>query len=537
MKRTLIAGTVAALFTLPALAAQVPAGTKLLPAAQQTFIRNIGTEPASIDPQMVEESAGSEIVNDLFEGLYTLDGDGKLQAAGALGYELDATGTVYTFKLRPDAKWSNGEPVTAADYVYGWQRAADPKNASNYAWFIELTGVTNASEVVQGKQSPDTLGIKALDDHTLQITLKNPVPFFLKTLSHYTTFPAPRATIEKFGHEWVKPGNIVSNGAFALKEWTPNERLIAERNPHYWDNEHTVLNKVIYLEIVSDTAAYNRYRASELHYTTYPLEQYQQIKRQSPEELVSAPMLATYYYVFNTQRKPFDDVRVRKALPCHRPGHHHGEDPGTGAALRLQPDPAERGRLRAQTPRQRADEQGRAHQAGQGAARRGGLRPGQAADGGHPLQHQRGAQEDSARHLLHVEAQPGVKAELNNMEWKTMVSALNEGDFGVSRYSWNGDYNDASTFLDIMTSSSSANSGKWFNKEYDALLAKAHDAKDPAERNRLYQQAEVLIDEEAPIAPVYFYVKSRLLKPNVKGYPYQNPQDLVYAKDLYLTAQ
>ena len=131
----------------------------------------------------------------------------------------------------------------------------------------------------------------------------------------------------------------------------------------------------------------------------------------------------------------------------------------------------------------------------------------------------------------------GVKAELNNMEWKTMVSALNEGDFGVSRYSWNGDYNDASTFLDIMTSSSSANSGKWFNKEYDALLAKAHDAKDPAERNRLYQQAEVLIDEEAPIAPVYFYVKSRLLKPNVKGYPYQNPQDLVYAKDLYLTAQ
>ncbi|WP_241006064.1 peptide ABC transporter substrate-binding protein, partial [Aeromonas media] len=314
MKRTLIAGAVAALISLPALAAQVPEGTKLLPAEQQTFVRNIGTEPASIDPQMVEESAGSDVVNDLFEGLYTLDGSGKLQAAGALGYELDDTGTVYTFKLRPDAKWSNGEPVTAADYVYGWQRAADPKNASNYAWFIELTGVANASEVVQGKKSPDALGIKALDDYTLQITLKAPVPFFLKTLSHYTTFPAPRATIEKFGHEWVKPGNIVSNGAFALKEWTPNERLIAERNPHYWDNEHTVLNKVIYLEIVSDTAAYNRYRASELHYTTYPLEQYQQIKRQSPEELVSAPMLATYYYVFNTQRKPFDDVRVRKAL-------------------------------------------------------------------------------------------------------------------------------------------------------------------------------------------------------------------------------
>ncbi|WP_235688972.1 ABC transporter substrate-binding protein, partial [Aeromonas veronii] len=139
--------------------------------------------------------------------------------------------------------------------------------------------------------------VKALDDHTLQVTLKNPVPFFLKTLAHYTTFPAPKATIEKFGKDWVKPGNIVSNGAFVLKEWTPNERLSAERNTHYWNNQHTVLNKVIYLEIVSETAAYNRYRTGELHYTTYPLEQYKQLKSKSPEELVSVPTLASYYYV------------------------------------------------------------------------------------------------------------------------------------------------------------------------------------------------------------------------------------------------
>ncbi|QQQ11891.1 peptide ABC transporter substrate-binding protein [Aeromonas media] len=538
MKRTLIAGAVAALISLPALAAQVPAGTKLLPSAQQTFVRNIGTEPASIDPQMVEESAGSDIVNDLFEGLYTLDGDGKLQAAGALGYELDDTGTVYTFKLRPDAKWSNGEPVTAADYVYGWQRAADPKNASNYAWFIELTGVANASEVVQGKKSPDALGIKALDDHSLQITLKAPVPFFLKTLSHYTTFPAPRATIEKFGHEWVKPGNIVSNGAFALKEWTPNERLIAERNPHYWDNERTVLNKVIYLEIVSDTAAYNRYRASELHYTTYPLEQYQQIKRQSPDDLVSAPMLATYYYVFNTQRKPFDDVRVRKALSLAIDRDTITEKilgQGQLSAFSLTPPSVDGFELKPPASEQMSKE-ARIKQAKVLLAE-AGYGPQNPLDVDILYNTNEGHKKIALAISSMWKHNLGVKAELNNMEWKTMVSALNEGDFGVSRYSWNGDYNDASTFLDIMTSSSSANSGKWFNKAYDALLAKAHDAKDPAERNRLYQQAEALIDEEAPIAPVYFYVKSRLLKPFVKGYPYHNPQDLVYAKDLYLTAQ
>ena len=538
MKRTLIAGAVAALISLPALAAQVPAGTKLLPSAQQTFVRNIGTEPASIDPQMVEESAGSDIVNDLFEGLYTLDGDGKLQAAGALGYELDDIGTIYTFKLRPDAKWSNGEPVTAADYVYGWQRAADPKNASNYAWFIELTGVANASEVVQGKQSPDALGIKALDDHTLQITLKAPVPFFLKTLSHYTTFPAPRATIEKFGHEWVKPGNIVSNGAFALKEWTPNERLIAERNPHCWDNERTVLNKVIYLEIVSDTAAYNRYRASELHYTTYPLEQYQQIKRQSPDDLVSAPMLATYYYVFNTQRKPFDDVRVRKALSLAIDRDTITEKilgQGQLSAFSLTPPSVDGFELK-RPASELMSKEARITQA-KALLAEAGYGPQNPLDVDILYNTNEGHKKIALAISSMWKHNLGVKAELNNMEWKTMVSALNEGDFGVSRYSWNGDYNDASTFLDIMTSSSSANSGKWFNKAYDALLAKAHDAKDPAERNRLYQQAEALIDEEAPIAPVYFYVKSRLLKPFVKGYPYHNPQDLVYAKDLYLTAQ
>ncbi|WP_303843505.1 ABC transporter substrate-binding protein, partial [Aeromonas sobria] len=142
MNKTLIAGMVAGLFALPAWAAQVPAGTKLLLDAQQIYVTNIGSEPTTIDPQLVEESAGSAIVNDLFEGLYILDGQGKTQPAGALSYEVDKTGTVYTFKLRPEAKWSNGEPVTAADYVYGWPRAADPKTASNYAWCIELTGVS-----------------------------------------------------------------------------------------------------------------------------------------------------------------------------------------------------------------------------------------------------------------------------------------------------------------------------------------------------------------------------------------------------------
>ncbi|WAG08246.1 peptide ABC transporter substrate-binding protein [Aeromonas jandaei] len=538
MNKTIIAGTVAGLLSLPVWAAEVPAGTRLLPPEQQTFVTNISTEPTTIDPQLVEETAGSAIVNDLFEGLYMLDASGKTQPAGALSYELDSTGTVYTFKLRPEAKWSNGEPVTAADYVYGWQRAANPKTASNYAWFIELMGIANASEVIQGKKSPDALGVKALDEHTLQVTLKKPVPFFLKTLALYTTFPAPKATIEKYGKEWVKPGNIVSNGAFVLKEWTPNERLTAERNPHYWDNRHTVLNKVIYLEVVSETSAYNRYRTGELHYTTYPLEQYKQLKSQSPEELVSVPTLASYYYVFNTQRKPFDNPKVRKALSLAIDRETITDKilgQGQIAAYSFTPPIVDGFELKKPASQLQSKEE-RIKQA-KALLTEAGYGPDK------PLtvdilyntneSHRKIALAISSmwKHNL------GVTATLNNMEWKTMVSALNEGDFGVSRYGWNGDYNDASTFLDIMTSSSSANSGKWFNKEYDALLAKAHDSLDPAERNTLYQQAEALIDADAPIAPIYFSVKSRLLKPFVKGYPHLNPQDVVYSKELYLVAQ
>ncbi|WP_422840695.1 peptide ABC transporter substrate-binding protein [Aeromonas veronii] len=538
MNKTLIAGMVAGLFALPAWAAQVPAGTKLLPDAQQIYVTNIGTEPTTIDPQLVEETAGSAIVNDLFEGLYVLDGKGKTQPAGAVSYEVDKTGTVYTFKLRPEAKWSNGEPVTAADYVYGWQRAADPKTASNYAWFIELTGVVNAGEVIQGKKSPSELGIKALDDHTLQVTLKNPVPFFLKTLAHYTTFPAPKATIEKFGKDWVKPGNIVSNGAFVLKEWTPNERLSAERNTHYWNNQHTVLNKVIYLEIVSETAAYNRYRTGELHYTTYPLEQYKQLKSKSPEELVSVPTLASYYYVFNTQRKPFDDPKVRKALSLAIDRETITDKilgQGQIAAYSFTPPIVDGFELKKPASQLQSKEE-RIKQA-KALLAEAGYGP----DKPLTVDILYNTNESHKKIALAVSSMwkhnLGVTATLNNMEWKTMVSALNEGDFGVSRYGWNGDYNDASTFLDIMTSSSSANSGKWFNKEYDALLAKAHDSLDPAERNALYQQAEALIDADAPIAPIYFSVKSRLLKPFVKGYPHLNPQDVVYSKELYLVAQ
>ncbi len=525
-----------ALVGLPLQAADVPAGTSL--AAEQVFIRNINTEPASIDPQKVEENAGSEVVNDLFEGLFSQGAKGELRLAGAASYTVNPQGTVYTFSLRKEAKWSDGTPVTAADYVYGWQRAADPATASIYSFFIELTGVQNAAAVIAGKMKPEQLGIVALDDDTLRITLDHPKPYLLKMLAHYTTFPAPRHVVTRYGDEWVKVGHIVSNGAYKLVEWTPNERLIAERNPAYWDNAHTVINKVLFLEVGSDAAAFNRYRANELHYTNYPLEVRQKVRDEMPDQLVETPLLATAYYVFNTTKAPFNDARVRRALALGFDREiitnkvlGQGQQP----AYSLTPPITEGFGFEANAMMQMTQPQ-RVELARKLLTEAGYSRE-------HPLQFRLVFNTNEGNKTIAVaisamwQSNLPVKVEILNMEWKTMLSTVHEGNFDVARYSWTGDYNEASTFLDQLSGSNSSNDSGWKNARYDALLKQAYATQDEAARNALYRQAEGVLEQEMPVMPIYFYVRSRLLKADVQGFPLHNPEDKVYSKDLYIIAR
>ncbi len=516
-------------------AAELPAGVKL--AKNQEFIRNINTEPASIDPQKVEENAGSEVVNDLFEGLFSQGANGELRLAGATAYSVNPEGTVYTFTLRKEARWSDGVPVTAADYVYGWQRAADPATASVYSFFIELTGVKNAAAVIAGKMKPDQLGIVALDDHRLQITLDHPKPYLLKMLAHYTTFPAPRHVVSKYGEEWVKVGHIVGNGAYKLVEWTPNERLVAERNPRYWDDAHTVINKVSFLEVGSDAAAFNRYRANELDYTSYPLEVRQKVRNDMPEQLVEKPLLATAYYVFNTTKAPFNDARVRRALALGFDREiitnkvlGQGQQP----AYSLTPPITEGFGFQSNALMQMSQSQ-RVEEAGKLLAAAGYSRD-------NPLRFRLVFNTNEGNKTIAVAISAmwqhnlPVKVDIQNMEWKTMLSTVHGGNFDVARYSWTGDYNEASTFLDQLSGSNSSNDSGWKNAGYDALLKQAYATRDDGARNALYRQAEAILEQEMPVMPIYFYVQSRLLKPDVKGFPLGNPEDKVYSKDLYRVA-
>lgn len=293
-------------------AANVPAGTAL--AEKQELVRNNGSEPASLDPHKVESDVEFNIISDLFEGLVSVSPTGEIQPRLAEKWE-NKDNTVWTFHLRPGITWSDGTAITAEDVVWSWQRLIDPKTASPYASYPGNMHIANAADIAQGKKAPDTLGVKAINDTTLEVTLTQPNAAFLAMLAHPSLVPVDKVLIGRFGDKWTKPEHFVSSGAYKLSQWVVNERIVAERNARYWDNAHTVINKVTYLPITSEASDVNRYKAGEIDIVyTVPINQFAQLKKTLGSELDVSPQLATYYYEFNTTRPPFNDARVRKAL-------------------------------------------------------------------------------------------------------------------------------------------------------------------------------------------------------------------------------
>lgn len=295
------------------MAATVPAGTELAP--KQELVKGNGAELQSLDPHKIEGVPESNANRDVLEGLIISDVQGHPIPGVAESWD-NKDGKVWTFHLRKDAKWSNGEPLTAQDFVYSWQRLADPKTASPYASYLQYGHLLNVDDIISGKKKPDQLGVKALDEHTLEVTLSEPVPYFFKLLIHPSMSPVNKAAIEKFGDKWTQPENWVGNGAFKLSQWVVNERLVLVRNTNYWDNANTKLDKVTFLPISSEVTDVNRYRSggSDMTYNNMPIELFQKLKKEIPTEVHVDPYLCTYYYEINNQKPPFNDPRVRAAL-------------------------------------------------------------------------------------------------------------------------------------------------------------------------------------------------------------------------------
>lgn len=516
-------------------AADVPAGTKL--AADQTLVRHIKDEPASLDPAKAVGLPEIQVIRDLFEGLVNQNEKGQLEPGVATKWQSNDNRT-WTFTLRDNARWSDGTPVTAQDFVYSWQRLVDPKNTSPFAWFAALAGINNAQAIIDGKMPADKLGVTAVDARTLRINLDKPVPYFPNLTANFSLYPVPKAVVEKFGNDWTKPGNLVGNGAYALKDRIVNEKLVAVQNKNYWDNSKTVITEVTFIPINQESSATKRYLAGDIDITeSFPKNLYQKLLKDIPGQVYTPPQLGTYYYAFNTQKGPTADPRVRLALSMSIDRHIMAEKVlGTGEkpAWRFTPD-VTAGFTPEPSPFEQMSQE-EANAQAKTLLQAAGYGPNK------PLKltllyntsenHQKIAIAVASMWKKNL----GVDVKLQNQEWKTYIDSRNTGNFDVIRASWVGDYNEPSTFLSLLTSTHSGNISRFNSPEYDKVLEQASQETTDAARNKDYNQAEKILQEKAPIAPIYQYTNGRLIKPWLKGYPINNPEDVAYSRTMYIVA-
>lgn len=521
---------------MPAFSAIVPEGTKL--ADKQVIVRNNGTEPQSLDPHKIEGVAESHLSRDLFEGLVIINDDGEMESRIADAWEHDDF-TTWRFKLKPGIKWSNGDPLTAHDFEYSWKRLVDPKTGSPYASYLQYAHMVNVDEIIAGTLSSDELGVKALDDTTLEITLTTAVPYLPKLLAHTAMAPVPQKVIAEYGDQWTNVGKFVGNGAYKLKNWQVNEFIRLDRNPHYWDNQNTVIDEVTFLPITSEVTEAQRYRAGEIDITaTIPIDLFKKLQSEIPDEINISPYLCTYYYGINNSREPFTDIRVREALKLALDQElltNKVKAQGDIPAYSFTP-PYISG-LEQLTRPEWFD-----MPMAERSARAKALLKEAGYDESNPLKikllyntsdlHKKMA--IAASSILKQNA--GIEMTLDNSEWKTYADSRRQGNYDVVRASWCADYNEPSSFLNMMVGGSSVNTVHYKSDEFDALMKKTLTAKDDAERAQFYQEAEEKLDADSVIIPIFYFANLRLVKPHVGGYTGKNQLGYYYTKDLYITA-
>ncbi|MCR4435027.1 MAG: peptide ABC transporter substrate-binding protein [Clostridiales bacterium] len=481
----------------------------------------MGEEPQTLDPAMNQSVDGGTYILHVFEGLTKVDKDGKTVPGIAEKWDVSADGLKYTFHLR-NAKWSDGKPVTAGDFEYAWKRALDPKTASLYAF--QLYYLKNGEAYNSDKAKAEDVGVKAVDDKTLEVTLQNPTPYFLDLMHFPTYMPVRKDIIEQYKDQWTqKPETYIGNGAFKMKDWKHKEELVLEKNENYWDKDKIQLKEIHWKLTSDDSAALNAFESGEIDFVNQFIPQAEQpnLIKEGKEKIY--PMVGTYYLYFNTARKPLNDVRVRKALalaidrqyicekvtqrgekpavgvvPYNVPGSEAGKDfrSETGTYLPTTPNVEEAKKL--------------------------------LAEAGYP--DGKGFPEleiyynTMSSHKAIMEAiqeqwktNLGITVKPPNMEWKVLQGMLDQKNFTIARMGWIGDYNDPMTFLDMWTTTSGQNKTNWSNKNYDQLIETAKKTADPKARWKALDDAEKIFMDEVPACPIYYYVNQNLESPKLKG--------------------
>lgn len=493
---------------------------------------HLASSPATLDPGLNQDVAGNAVDSDLFEGLLRQGPAGELLPGMAERREVSQDGLTWRFHLR-EAKWSNGDPVTAGDFVYAWRRVVDPATASAVAQ--QMAAVAGAEAIAAGRQPPATLGVTAIDARTLEVRLESPTPYFLSLLINTFMMPVHPATVEREGRGWTQPGKMVSNGPFMLQSREVNGRIDLVRNPAYWDAKAVRLKAVTWFPLTDTAAATARFLAGDLDETErFQIEDLPWMRASLGSQVRTAPYNGTVMLSMNVRRPPFRDVRLRRAMVLavdrtlltdqllkglYEPAY--GIVPPLPGYQPLQPEwtrlsAAERHELAARLYAE----------AGYSKA--------------NPLEVELTVPIGNAEMRRVFEAlaamwRMNLGARVNVITEEFRVHQQNRR-IGKLQFFWNawiGDFPEATTFLALALKSNPQNYMGFDNPEYERVIAEAMRQTDEAARNRLYLEAERILDEQAPFLPIYFYTSRHLLRPYVQGWQ-DNANDLHPSRDLYL---
>jgi len=487
----------------------------------QTLLLGNGAEPEDLDPQVVTIYSDQNILLALFEGLTAVDEKtSEAVPAAAKSWEASADGLTWTFHLRQGLRWSNGEPLTADDFVQSWKRMLSPMLGAEYANL--LYPIRNAESFNQGTTAdPGVLGLSAPDAVTVRIVLERPTPYFAVLVAQPPWFPVNPRVLEHFGAmskrgtPWTRPGNLVGNGPFTLEEWVPNARIVVAKNPSYWNADTVTLRQIVFFPTESPDTEERDFRAGQLHVTySLPVSKIGAYRRDAPDRLRVDPFLQTFFLRFNAKRAPFGDPRVRRALALaidrdliarrvlsggYPPAHSLTPPDCGGYTARARVD------LDAEQARSLLAEAG--HPGGQGMppfevqVRNDGVQP--------PVME--AIQAMWAKQL-------GVHATLATLEQKTWIQNQQTLNYAVSTAGWAGDFLDPVTFLDLFVTDGGNNWTGWGDGAYDRLIAQAARTTDPGARFEVFQKAEAYLLEQAPVTPLYFGAHSYLIHPAVRGW-------------------
>lgn len=506
--------------TVFAVSLSVAGGAFIAPSLAETvYNRGNSADPESLDPHKTSTVYEAHILRDLFEGLVMQDQDAEMIPGAAESWTVSDDGTIYTFKLRQDAVWSDGSPVTAEDFVYAFRRLEDPATAAEYASMLYV--VKNAEEVNTGKAKPEELGVKAVDDLTFEVTLKSPTPYFLEMLTHQSTYPVSKAAIEKLGDDWIKPGNLVSNGAYTLAEFIPNDHIKLVKNPKFHDAENVKIDVVNYFPTEDRSTAIKRFEAGELDSNDdIPTEQMSDLKAKFGDQLQIGPYLGTYYYAIKTDKAPWDNAELRNAVSMAIDRDFLAEKVWQNSMLpgySMVPPGIEgyESALASFADKSQIDREDEA----KAILEKLGYGP------NNPLKmeirYNTSENHKNTAVAIQEQLKPlGVEVSLINTDTKTHYSLLEQkGDFDVARAGWIADYKDPESFLGISRKASGNNYANYDSPKFEELMDQAAAAGGkPEERLKYLSEAERVLVDDVPNLPLLYYSYKNLISPKLTGF-------------------